>query len=45
MVVGEGQKMPAALIQPNFYQARLWFKKSAITYENSLTSTNEIEDS
>mgnify|MGYP003318439550 FL=1 len=31
MVVGEGQKMPAALIQPNFDQARLWFEKSAIT--------------
>ena len=41
MVVGEGQKMPAALIQPNFDQARLWFKKSAITYENSLVGICE----
>ena len=41
MVVGEGQKMPAALIQPNFDQARLWFEKSAITYENSLAGICE----
>ena len=41
MVVGEGQKMPAALIQPNFYQARLWFKKNAITFENSMTGICE----
>jgi long-chain acyl-CoA synthetase len=37
MVVGEGQKMPAALIQPNFDQARLWFKGNGFSYNNSLT--------
>ena len=30
MVIGEGQKMPAALIQPNFDQVRLWFKERSI---------------
>ena len=41
IVVGEGQKMPAALIQPNFDQARLWLKESNLSYENSLSGICE----
>ena len=41
MVIGEGQKMPAALIQPNFDQVRLWFKENGFSYENSQTGICE----
>lgn len=34
MVVGEGQKMPTALIQPNFDFVREFIKKNNITIEN-----------
>lgn len=38
MVIGEGQKMPAALIQPNFEFLENWAKEKGITYKN----TNEL---
>ncbi|MGI9528017.1 MAG: AMP-dependent synthetase/ligase [Weeksellaceae bacterium] len=34
MVVGEGQKMPTALIQPNFDYVREFIKKNNLTIEN-----------
>ncbi|MXV38234.1 AMP-binding protein [Flavobacteriaceae bacterium Ap0902] len=34
MVVGEGQKMPTALIQPNFDYIREFIKKNELTIEN-----------
>jgi len=36
IVIGEGKKMPAALIQPNFDQARLWMKQNSIPYGKNL---------
>ena len=36
IVIGEGKKMPAALIQPNFDQARLWMKQNSISYGKNL---------
>ena len=43
MVVGEGEKMPAALIQPDFEYLFEWAKKNNITIsENSDIITNEI---
>ena len=41
IVIGEGQKMPAALIQPNFDQARLWLKKNNISFEDSLEAISK----
>ena len=35
MVIGEGEKMPAALIQPNFDQSRLWFKENGVSFEDT----------
>lgn len=35
MVVGEGEKMPAALIQPNFEFVKQWAKRHGITLENN----------
>jgi len=43
MVVGEGEKMPAALIQPNFVFIKEWAKRKSIQLEpgNEALSTNE----
>ena len=43
MVVGDGEKMPAALIQPNFEFIQEWAKRHKITLEDSNDSiiTNE----
>ena len=43
MVVGDGEKMPAALIQPNFEFIQEWAKRHKITLEDSNESiiTNE----
>ncbi len=42
MVVGEGEKMPAALIQPNFEFVKQWGKRYGISLdENSDVATNE----
>jgi len=38
MVIGEGEKMPAAFIQPNFLFLKEWCKRKKITY----TSNEEI---
>ncbi|APG64616.1 long-chain fatty acid--CoA ligase [Tenacibaculum todarodis] len=35
MVVGEGEKMPAAIIQPNFEYLKEWAKENNITYSNN----------
>ncbi|NNC49306.1 MAG: long-chain fatty acid--CoA ligase [Flaviramulus sp.] len=42
MVVGEGEKMPAALIQPNFEYIKIWIEKEEINIGNS---NNEIASS
>ncbi|RMB61092.1 long-chain fatty acid--CoA ligase [Dokdonia sinensis] len=34
MVIGDGEKMPAALVQPNFEYLENWAKKKDITYAN-----------
>tara|TARA_B100000686_G_C16805386_1_gene989752 strand:- start:2445 stop:4220 length:1776 start_codon:yes stop_codon:yes gene_type:complete len=36
MVVGEGEKMPGALVQPNFEHIKLWFDQNKIDFENNL---------
>jgi long-chain acyl-CoA synthetase len=43
MVVGEGEKMPAALIQPNFEFIKKWAKRKKVTLEKGKKSlcTNE----
>ena len=38
MVIGEGQKMPAALIQPNFDHIKNWFAQNGIAEEDDLVS-------
>ena len=38
MVIGEGQKMPAALIQPNFDYIKNWFSQNGIAAEDDLVS-------
>jgi len=38
MVIGEGQKMPAALIQPNFDYIKNWFAQNRIIAEGDLVS-------
>tara|TARA_B110000046_G_scaffold64419_1_gene71940 strand:+ start:307 stop:2073 length:1767 start_codon:yes stop_codon:yes gene_type:complete len=38
MVIGEGQKMPAALIQPNFDYIKNWFSQNGIAVEDDLLS-------
>ncbi len=35
MVVGEGEKMPAAIIQPNFEYLKQWAEKEKITFSNN----------
>jgi len=41
MVIGEGQKMPAALIQPNFDHIKNWFAQNGIATEDDLVSICE----
>ena len=41
MVIGEGQKMPAALIQPNFDYIKNWFSQNGIAAEDDLVSICE----
>lgn len=46
MVIGEGEKMPAALIQLNYEFVKEWAKRHAIEYisnEDIITNTNLIE--
>ena len=38
IVIGEGQKMPAALIQPNFDHIKNWFAQNGIAAEDDLVS-------
>ena len=38
MIVGEGEKMPGALIQPNFEHVKFWFKENNIQYKDNLRS-------
>ena len=35
MVVGEGEKMPAAIIQPNFEFIKEWIERKQLNVENS----------
>jgi long-chain acyl-CoA synthetase len=44
MVVGEGEKMPAALVQPNFEYIKDWIDKEghAIEKSNEVIATSEI---
>ncbi len=47
MVVGEGEKMPAALIQPNFDFIKEWIqrkKKSIGTSNNDIANSKEVYD-
>lgn len=37
MIVGEGEKMPGAIIQPNFEYVKFWFKENNIQYKNDLS--------
>ena len=41
IVIGEGEKMPSALIQPNFDEARLWLKKNNISFEDNLEAISK----
>jgi long-chain acyl-CoA synthetase len=41
MVIGEGQKMPAALIQPNFDHIKNWFTQNGIAIEGDFVSICE----
>jgi len=41
IVIGEGKKMPSALIQPNFDEARLWLKKNNISFEDNLDAISK----
>ena len=45
MVIGDGEKMPAALIQPNFEFLEDWAKKKSITYTDipSLLANERIQ--
>lgn len=38
MIVGEGEKMPGALIQPNFEHVKFWFKENNIQCKDDLRS-------
>ncbi|AWH75167.1 long-chain fatty acid--CoA ligase [Dokdonia sp. Dokd-P16] len=46
MVIGEGQKMPAALIQPNFEFLEEWAKMKNISYSNldELLASERVQD-
>ena len=41
MIVGEGEKMPGALIQPNFEHVKFWFKENNIQCKDDLRSICE----
>ncbi len=38
MIVGEGEKMPGAIIQPNFEHVKFWFKENNIQCNDDLRS-------
>ena len=38
MIVGEGEKMPGAIIQPNFEHVKFWFKENNIQCKDDLRS-------
>ena len=38
MIVGEGEKMPGAIIQPNFEHVKFWFKENNIQYKDDLSA-------
>ncbi|WP_339844567.1 AMP-dependent synthetase/ligase [Dokdonia sp. Asnod1-B02] len=46
MVIGEGQKMPAALIQPNFEFLEEWAKMKNVSYSNldELLASERVQD-
>lgn len=44
MVVGEGEKMPTALIQPNFEFVQEWARKKGIPLEDSLEAVASNEE-
>lgn len=44
MVVGEGEKMPTALIQPNFEFIQEWARKKGISLEDSLEAVTANEE-
>jgi len=46
MVIGEGQKMPAALIQPNFEFLKEWAKMKNVSYTNmdDLLASERVQD-
>ena len=41
MIVGEGEKMPGAIIQPNFEHVKFWFKENNIQYKDDLSAICE----
>ena len=41
MIVGEGEKMPGAIIQPNFEHVKFWLKENNIQYKDDLSSICE----
>ncbi len=43
MVVGEGEKMPAAFIQPNFEFLKDWAERKGISTENMVTNQSVID--
>ncbi len=45
MVVGEGEKMPAAIIQPDFEHLKRWAKKKGITFKDNdeLISNEKVQ--
>ena len=38
MIVGEGEKMPGAIIQPNFEHVKFWFNENKIQFIDNLSS-------
>ena len=38
MIVGEGEKMPGAIIQPNFEHVKFWFNENNIQFVDNLSS-------
>ena len=41
MIVGEGEKMPGAIIQPNFEHVKFWFKENNIQFKDDLSAICE----
>jgi len=46
MVVGEGEKMPAAIVQPNFDFVNTWAKKNELSFDsnNKLVNDQQVID-